>query len=250
MSRLYKQYINLSHQHNDLYDLAYVLLGKTFSYTNEYLNIRKQETPYPHWDMHLHTYMENHFNDLSKGKAAPEEGVCWFHRSSLSNFLISVNEEICESQGIFENYPILTNHLLWICASSSHNSCYSSVHSLGKLQTETWNNMMAIPNSRVLHCHWKDYKHDSYTTIYRSRCESMNQIGQAIDWKTRMSVYAYNLLSSIPKENKQNKILYYDELIEGNYDHYKDIVSFCQSNPLSQKEFEQIVSDYRSFVYK
>lgn len=249
MSRLYKQYINLSHQHNDLYDLAYVLLGKTFSYSDEFLKVQEKEHPYNHWDFHSNTYSEDHFNDLSKGKIAPKEGVCFFHRSSLSNFLISVNEEICETQGIFENYPILTNHLLWICASSSHNSSYSSVHHLGKLPTETWDNILAIPNSRVLHGHWKNYQHDSYTSIFRSRCESMsNQV--VTDWNTRMRVYAYNLLSSIPQENDQNKILYYDELIEGNYDHYKDIVSFCQSHPLSQKEFQQIVNDYRSFVYK
>tara|TARA_E500000318_G_C3566536_1_gene215876 strand:- start:2586 stop:3275 length:690 start_codon:yes stop_codon:yes gene_type:complete len=225
-------YFCLSHNHNDFHDIASYVISKTLSYTDAVLNKSDVSSPYKKWAVHIDAKSQTDFNALSNKST-------W----------LSGRNDLME-----EDTSNAITGFLWSAYGDKSNSVYGDIHWNGgiddsqTIDTTTYDNIVAVSNSKVIHLTWSDFTHSSFATTFKDRCDTMDTGNVISDWDERLNTYKVNLEAITYPTSDDNFVLYQDKLLDKDEAHYTSLCTFLGATELTSSTWKGYIDAYNTHL--
>lgn len=241
-------YFCLSHNHSDFHQLMALVIGKTLSYEDAILGQSsgdwvKTTSPYKEYVIAIGETTATAFNGASN-KAT--------HLSGLLND--DVNNRVLHSskdaESAFHSATYSHTDLLWMAKGDASNAVYGDIHFQGgvdpdaTITTTTYDNIVAVSDSKVIHCSWDDWSHSSWATDFKTRVKTIDSdlTDERIEhYETAMKAITY-------PNNSDNFVLHQDKILDKDDTHYAALCTFLGKSALTASTWKGYVDAYKSYI--
>lgn len=139
---------------------------------------------------------------------------------------------------------------LWHAHADGSDCVYGDIHWGGgvddslTIDTTTYDNIVAITDSKVIHCTWNDWTHSSWTTDFKDRCKAFDS-NLSDD---RFTNYELNMRAITYPSNSDNFVLYQDKILDKDEAHYTALCTFLGATELSASVWKGYVDAYKTYI--
>jgi len=237
-------YFCLSHNHSDFHSLMALVIGKTLGYEDAILGQSsgdwvKTTSPYKEYIISMGETTQTAFNGASN------KGT---HLSDLMDDHINHN---VTHNGTTDGRPSYSHtDMLWQCTGDASDAVYGDIHFQGgvddsqTISTTTYDNIVGVSNSKVIHCTWSDWTHSSWTTDFKARVKTIDSdlSDERIEhYETAMKAITY-------PSNSDNFVLYQDKILDKDEAHYTALCTFLGATELSASVWKGYVDAYKTYI--
>ena len=240
-------YFCLSHNHSDFHSLMALVIGKTLGYEDTIVyggssstgSIKTVTSPYKDYYVRFGWTTQSAFNAASN-KATHLAGLLSDH----------INENVTNN-GTDDGRPSYSHtDLLWYAGGDASNAVYGDIHFEGgvdsgaTITTTTYDNIVGVTDSKVIHCTWSDWTHSSWTTDFKARVKAIDsnltdeRFGH---YETAMKAITY-------PNNSDNFVLYQDKILDKDEAHYTALCTFLGATELSASVWKGYVDAYKTYI--
>lgn len=232
-------YYCISHNHADFHTLIFQIVGKTLGYEDDVVNKSTVTSPYKDYAVNLGQITASTFNAASNKKTALD-GI-------LSD---EINEEIDHNNLGGGTTAKTHTDLVWCATGDKSNAVYGDIHFQGgvddsqTIDTTTYDNIVGVANSKVIHLTWSDWTHSSWATDFKARVTAIDSAltDERIEhYETAMKAITY-------PSSSDNFVLYQDKILDKDEDHYTALCTFLGATELSASVWKGYVDSYKSHL--
>ena len=239
-------YFCLSHNHSDFHALMQLIIGKTLGYEDTIVysgsssdgSIKKITSPYKDYKRLNWETTQTAFNAASN-KATVLSGL-------LAD---EINEVDTGGTPLYSQ-----TDLLWYALGDRSNAVYGDIHFQGGLDdsvtidTTTYDNIVSVTDSKVIHCTWSDWTHSSWTTTFKARCDAIDTDNSVSDWDERLNHYETAMKAITYPDNSDNFVLYQDKILDKDNTHYAALCTFLGKSGLTASTWKGYVDAYKTYI--
>lgn len=228
-------YFCLSHNHCDHHGLMAQIIGRTLGYTTGELDKQTITTPYKDSDVTIGQTTQSAFNASSD------------RATLLGNMLKNIKPSDQDADGSHTD-------LVYVLTGDKSNCVYGDIHFQGgvddsqTIDTTTYDNIIALSNSKVIHCTWSDWSHSSWTTTFKARCDTMDTGDSVSDWDERLNHYETAMKAITYPTGSDNFVLYQDKILDKDETHYGELATFLGATALSNTVWKGLVTTYNTHL--
>ena len=242
-------YFCLSHNHSDFNSLMALVIGKTLGYEDTIVyggssstgSIKTVTSPYKDYYVPMGETTQSAFNAASN-KATHLAGL--------------LNDGINEKEGDNSQGTPSYSHtdLLWYASGGASNAVYGDIHFQGgvdpdaTITTTTYDNIVAVSDSKVIHCTWSDWTHSSWATTFKARCDAVDTGNNVSDWDERLNHYETAMKAITYPNNSDNFVLYQDKILDKDEAHYTALCTFLGKTELTASTWKGYVDAYNTHI--
>ena len=238
-------YFCLSHNHSDFHSLMALVIGKTLGYEDAIVyggssstgSVKTVTSPYKDYYVPMGETTQSAFNAASN-KATHLAGL--------------LNDGINEKEGDNSKGTPEYSHtdLLWYAIGDASNAVYGDIHFKGwcdpdvTITTTTYDNIVAVSDSKVIHCTWSDWSHSSWTTDFKARVKAIDS--DMTD--ERIGHYESAMKAITYPSNSDNFVLYQDKILDKDDSHYAALCTFLGASALTASTWKGYVDAYKTYI--
>ena len=140
--------------------------------------------------------------------------------------------------------------LLWYAGGDASNAVYGDIHFEGgvdsdaTITTTTYDNIVGVTDSKVIHCTWSDWTHSSWTTDFKARVKAIDS--NLTD--ERIGHYEAAMKAITYPNNSDNFVLYQDKILDKDEAHYTALCTFLGATELSASVWKGYVDAYKTYI--
>ena len=240
-------YFCLSHNHSDFHSLMQLVIGKTLGYEDRIVwggskstgSIKTVTSPYKDYQRLNWETTQTAFNAASN-KATLLAGLLNDH----------INEKVANNGTSNGTPEYAQTDLLWYAIGDTSNSVYGDITWQGgvdpeaTITTTTYDNIVAVTDSKVIHCSWSDWTHSSWATDFKARV-------QAIDSDLsdeRFGHYEAAMKAITYPTSSANFVLHQDKILDKDETHYSALCTFLGASELGASTWKGYVDAYKTYI--
>lgn len=237
-------YFCLSHNHSDFHQLMALVIGKTLGYEDGVVGQNsgdwfKTTSPYKDYDIYIGDTTQTAFNGASN-KAT--------HLSGLLNDMI--NHNVTHNSTTDGRPSYSHTDMVWRCTGDASNAVYGDIHFQGgvdpdaTITTTTYDNIVAVSNSKVIHTSWSDWTHSSFATDFKARLKAIDS--DLSD--ERFGHYTAAMKAITYPSSSANFVLFQDKILDNDETHYSALCTFLGASELGASTWKGYVNAYKTYI--